>query len=323
MTYANGALQHIDMELTTRCNAACPMCARNLNGGIDNPDMPLINLSLTDIQRILPAPWTGMLQTLDAMQFCGNYGDPILAPDLLPIITYLRSIKPTISFAIHTNGSLRTTTWWATLAQILNRPADYVTFGIDGLADTNHLHRRHTDFDKIMNNAQAFINAGGHAHWTYLVFQHNEHQVAEAEALACEMGFMNFKIKKTPRFSASQQHVVMDRQNRPIYSIMPSRLDIPDVILPGRCKSWDSQSIYITAEGLVFPCCWMGHLYNDWQRETAELLDEVGGRNVIDAKQRPIEDIVNGAFFDAVIRRWSGAGLRVCARKCGVGLHDR
>ena len=34
-----------------------------------------------------------------------------------------------------------------------------VDFNIDGLEDTNHLYRRNTDFNKIINNAQAFIGA--------------------------------------------------------------------------------------------------------------------------------------------------------------------
>ena len=50
-----------------------------------------------------------------------------------------------------------------------------VTFGIDGLQDTNHLYRISTNFDKIIKNAKAFIDAGGFAKWHMLVFEHNEH----------------------------------------------------------------------------------------------------------------------------------------------------
>ena len=32
-------LSHIHIELTTKCNAACPMCMRNLNGDVDHPNL--------------------------------------------------------------------------------------------------------------------------------------------------------------------------------------------------------------------------------------------------------------------------------------------
>ena len=43
----------IHLELTHRCNAACPMCARNVFGGTVNPSMPLSELTLADIKKIL------------------------------------------------------------------------------------------------------------------------------------------------------------------------------------------------------------------------------------------------------------------------------
>lgn len=55
-----------------------------------------------------------------------------------------------------------------------------------------------------MKNVKAFIGAGGRAKWAYLVFQHNEHQVEEAERLASELGFKEFAIKSTSRYGEKQ-----------------------------------------------------------------------------------------------------------------------
>ncbi|UCH41516.1 MAG: hypothetical protein JSU67_07590, partial [Gammaproteobacteria bacterium] len=52
--YSYQDLRIIHLELTHRCNAACPMCPRNIHGGALNPDMPLVELSLADIKAILP-----------------------------------------------------------------------------------------------------------------------------------------------------------------------------------------------------------------------------------------------------------------------------
>lgn len=77
---------------------------------------------------------------------------------------------------------MRTTNYWQELGEdILNQPLDYVVFSIDGLADTNHIYRRGAVWDKIVENAEAFIKAGGSAHWDMLVYQHNQHQVDSAE----------------------------------------------------------------------------------------------------------------------------------------------
>ena len=50
--YQYEEIGNVHLELTHRCNAACPMCARNLSGGITNPNLPLVELSLSDIERI-------------------------------------------------------------------------------------------------------------------------------------------------------------------------------------------------------------------------------------------------------------------------------
>jgi hypothetical protein len=44
------------------------------------------------------------------------------------------------------------------------------------LEDTNHLYRENVEWKKIMENARAFISAGGTAHWDMLIFDHNKHQ---------------------------------------------------------------------------------------------------------------------------------------------------
>jgi MoaA/NifB/PqqE/SkfB family radical SAM enzyme len=130
---------------------------------------------------------------------CGNYGDPAVASDTLEAFAYFREHNPTLNLSMHTNGSMKKPEWWAELAGVIGQKG-YVIFGVDGLEDTNHLYRQGTVWKKIMENAQAFIDAGGRARWDYIVFAHNEHQVEEARALATNMGFEKFNIKKSNRF---------------------------------------------------------------------------------------------------------------------------
>jgi len=206
MIYKYNDIKTLHLEVTDKCNAACPMCARNINGGEDNPQLPEVELTRSDVEVMFPVEF---VKQLDRMYMCGNYGDPIAAKDTLEIFQYFRDHNPKMTLSLHTNGSAKTTEWWTKLANVLG-PKGYVVFSVDGLADTNHLYRQNTVFSKIMTNAQAFINAGGRARWDYIVFAHNEHQVAEAEALATSMKFEKFQFKKSARFFSNASGVTKE-----------------------------------------------------------------------------------------------------------------
>ena len=196
----------IDMhvEITNRCNAACPMCARNNFGGITKPDLALDEWSREDIDSI----FTGEHVNLQNVMFCGTHGDPCVAEHSLYAMDRIKN-KYDATVEFYSNASMRTPQWWANLGSILKekkpdhthyRKNDLAIFSIDGLEDTNHLYRRRTNFKKIIENAEAYINAGGIARWDFIVFKHNEHQVEQAERLAKEMGFKQFRMRKTSRF---------------------------------------------------------------------------------------------------------------------------
>lgn len=201
------------LELTTRCNAACPMCPRHIkNGGEINPLLELDEISFAQFKEWFSPEFLSQMKRVYA---CGNYGDPIAAKDTLEIYEYIRECSPYCNLVIHTNGSARNPKWWARLAKIINgkrpdpewRGEDYVVFSVDGLWDTNHLYRRNTNFDTIYKNMQAFTAAGGLARWDYIVFEHNEHQVETARKMAEDMGFTFFNVKKTTRWESYDPEV--------------------------------------------------------------------------------------------------------------------
>lgn len=189
-------IKTVHLEMTEACNASCPMCARNLNGGEVSPLLHGAELTISDIEQIFPPEF---IKQLDRLYMCGNYGDPAVAKDTLEAFAYFREHNAKINLSMHTNGSMKKPEWWAELAGVIGRKG-YVIFGLDGLEDTNHLYRQGTVWSKIMENAQAFIAAGGRARWDYIVFAHNEHQVETARSLAESMGFEKFNVKKSNRF---------------------------------------------------------------------------------------------------------------------------
>ena len=73
-------IRKIHLEVTQRCQASCPMCDRNQNGGKLNPHIDLSELSLEDCKKIFSL---NFIKQLDTLMMCGNLGDPIIANDTL------------------------------------------------------------------------------------------------------------------------------------------------------------------------------------------------------------------------------------------------
>ena len=65
-------IRRVHVELTTRCNARCPMCMRNYRGYDYNSGYPDTELGLVDIKNIL---YPEFLQQLEHVNFNGNLGD--------------------------------------------------------------------------------------------------------------------------------------------------------------------------------------------------------------------------------------------------------
>ena len=228
----------VHLEPTTNCNAACPQCLRTRTEFEPN------ELSLEDV-KLLFTP--DVLMQLEKIYMCGNYGDPASARQTLEMYEYFRSVNTTLTLGMNTNGGIRFPDWWTRLAKVMNKPNDYVVFSIDGLEDTNHLYRRNVRWSKVMDNAKAFIDAGGSAHWDMLVFEHNKHQVDEAHKLAKDMGFNWFRAKVSRRFN----RFPVDGISQPI--------EFNDTkVLEGHieCSAMKENSIFVDASGKVFPCCW-------------------------------------------------------------------
>ena len=57
------------------------------------------------------------------------------------------------------------------------------------------VYRVNASYDKIIENARAFIDVGGRAEWRMIVFKHNQHQIEEAEELARKYGFKHFSLQ--------------------------------------------------------------------------------------------------------------------------------
>lgn len=258
---ANG-IDSLEIEPTTRCNAGCPMCSRTGN--------PLIlenqsEITFEHFQKFFPPTF---IHELKQIKFCGNFGDPAIAKDLIKMHEYVLSHNPNIIMIMSTNGGIRGVDFWTKLGKVYARsPSSRMEFHIDGLEDTNHIYRIGVRWKKVMDNAAAFINAGGTAHWYFIPFFHNEHQVEEAEQLSKQMGFKDFIVKVSARFKDFKKPFVHSRGK--LYPPTADRFNIESLQVDGplRCVSEARRSAYVDAWGRFFPCCWTAsrfHTAHDW-----------------------------------------------------------
>jgi MoaA/NifB/PqqE/SkfB family radical SAM enzyme len=312
-------IRSIHLELTTKCQARCPMCPRRINGGILNPLFELTEIDLDTFKK-----WfnVAFIEQLDRINLCGNLGDPIIARECLEILEYIRSINPTMYLGMHTNGSARNPEWWSKLAKINVK----VTFGIDGLADTHKLYRIDTDFDKIIENATSFINAGGVADWAMLVFEHNEHQIDDCRALSQKIGFNKFTLKHTSRFQDNKLHVIDDdgRTTHILYPTQKSKDMIPKIAESLKidkpyisCKAKQGKELYVGATGAVSPCCWLDLSWIIPRHESrVEYMDRI---NMLPSlRKQTFEEIFNSNYFNLIADTWNDKPLKECARQCGT-----
>jgi MoaA/NifB/PqqE/SkfB family radical SAM enzyme len=342
-------IKTIHLEVTQNCQASCPMCDRNQNGGKLNPHINLNELTLDDCKQIFEP---NFIKQLDTMYMCGNLGDPIVARDTLEIFRYFRQNNPNIWLSANTNAGARGENWWKELANIYGKNGA-VIFSVDGLSDTNHIYRQGVNWNHVEKSMKSFISAGGRARWDFLIFEHNQHQVEEAKKLSIEWGFEKFIAKKTGRFLTTKgeiknQHQAVNRKGektaeikKPDTKFQNSSLsDYKNLIEKYRsienyydavsikCKVKEEGSLFITAEGLALPCCWTaGRMYKWWHNDYRveqiwNFIDTVGGKKKLDARLG-LRKVFETGIFDIIEQSWNKSSvndgkLKVCSMKCGI-----
>ncbi|SVB94435.1 uncharacterized protein METZ01_LOCUS247289 [marine metagenome] len=359
------SVKELHIEMSSRCNAACPMCSRNELGGSTRPDLKLKDWD----KELIPKVFDLRFKNLRNVLFCGTHGDPAVVPHSLDAVEYLKTnFNTTIEF--FSNASTRNKDWWYELGKLLQgeikdehslikhyRKNDIGIFSIDGLEDTNHIYRRQTHWNVIMENAEAFIRAGGRARWDFLIFKHNEHQIQEASELATKMGFKQFRLRKTARFNYSPT----GPERWPVYNRTPygtpqefayyleppndpryynEEIDKFEALKEkyGSAEKYfdaakisclykdEFHRIYVNAYGQVFPCCFISNdVYpglNPIKKDTIKKVFDVYGKTFNDLSLHKWEDILSHEWFDSKLEEsWDtnleGGKLMRCSRTCG------
>ena len=344
LTIIDRMIKQIEFEITTKCNARCPQCVRNYYGSYTWPSLPIKDIDTRCLKKsISKKTW----EELEHIKFCGTYGDPCMNKNFLDIIRWVKTMSDA-PISIYTNGGMRSKKWWIELANILNQK-DKVFFGIDGLEDTNHLHRIGVIWKKLIANVKAFNQAGGTSVWSFLIFKHNQHQIDQARTTALEIGCNEFAVKTTSRFIDKQHKFIKHTEVYNLEGNISHLLEptsLPEYVNQGYsdhenvirfygsykkyldktkidCGAKKMYNVYVSAEGDVFPCGWLADRLYGYETEKhgdhTKLLGMINdvSRESINLHHTPIEDIVQGKWFDRIEQSWESNELERCAHICG------
>tara|TARA_E500000178_G_C17021083_1_gene755617 strand:- start:824 stop:1819 length:996 start_codon:yes stop_codon:yes gene_type:complete len=324
----------INAELSNYCNAACPMCSRY------DWDLKLVkgkvNNAFTSLDTFKTKIGTKIVGQLKQFYSCGTYGDGATNPECLEIYEFLRKHNSSLDLTLHTNGGTRSKEFWAELAKL----NVMVTFAIDGLEDSNHLHRRNVKWEKLMDNVKSYIDNGGYAGWQFLKFKHNQKQEEQAKELSEQLGFKFFHSRFSERWTDYDtegnyrdiQSIQLDgyklekpEQPKVLFSNnenvkLDKNIKIDDTFETGKinCASCHNNKyeIYIMASGYVSPCCWLGDLD---KHEAKKIIND---HKAVNINHTTLEEILQGNFFRKLQSGISGESiddrLETCWMTCGV-----
>jgi MoaA/NifB/PqqE/SkfB family radical SAM enzyme len=284
------ATWHFHIEISSKCTLKCPRCTRQ-----EVPD-GLINteLDLKFFKRNFTPKF--VLENVEKITFCGDDGDPIYAHDLIPVIQYIKSIKP-VEIVIVTNGSHKKIKWWQDLGRALDH-SDSVHFSIDGYDNaSNNVYRVNSNFDSIIEGIQTLrASSTCKIVWAAIAFKFNQDHLNSMQHLASSLGVDVFQITRSTKFGSVYPGYGSNDPLEPSSKYISSTHRFErDAVVLSDSGAWQpilftnnrlfdqtksrngvtplceigNKGLYIDARGRLFPCCWVANRYNhnsDWQQ---------------------------------------------------------
>ena len=352
-------INSFQVETSTYCNVACPLCPRHHMG-------TSVLLDTLRQKNILAPQWNKFLSDMDHivtkenpinMVFCGCHGDPPMTPDWEEII--INTANRPYVIDVETNGSMRTPESWARVGKAMSNAEKeqgiekIITFSIDGLLDTNKLYRIGIKHERVMANAKAFIGAGGKARWKFIVFEHNKHQLEEAQQIAKDMGFWEFDKHVSTR-NWDYNYAEVDQKNAKQLAInTPEAITIETEVRKARkgtddklsetkeelnittegaqifeeiveksdlssirCDFKEDKMMYIDSEMNLWPCNYIAATRMEDMTHFNKLEKEygVGWNNLV---QHKVEDIFYHEYFQKILpATWKDPSHKLCTGEC-------
>lgn len=143
-------IKFIDFEISSVCNANCPVCPRqNSMTGEMNPFSHKF-WTLDEVKRHIDLD---IVKNLWGLNLCGNFGDPMGNPEIAEICEYFIQNNPTLHIDISSNGGIGKTSTYEKLAKLGDIT---IRFAVDGYGEKNELYRVGVRWEKLKKNFDTF-----------------------------------------------------------------------------------------------------------------------------------------------------------------------
>lgn len=330
-------VHNLQIDITSHCNARCAFCVRQEDGTTKTKEhLQLHHFNLDVWKRIASEDTRGLF--IKELTLNGNWGDPMMHPDLVEMLDFWGKYHPETQLMLHTNGSMRTTQFWKDLAKVCRRFTNHViVFAVDGMKDTHSIYRVRTNWDKICENIQAYTSEKGRARVCMTGFKHNIHQVKEVEQLAEKLGALEFELRPSHGAHTIQDGVTIEEVELESYQVVFNNdlrmSDIRDVELFDKvhdlidkrntaCPWYNDRNIQIDPWARVWPCCHTS-LYTHENRD--EILKEFVEVSFKDARKhndlttQSLQEVLENGWYNINLYKavTNGKWLE-CRKTCGV-----
>lgn len=330
------ATWHFHIEISSKCALRCSRCARQ-----EVPDT-LVNteLDLEFFKKNFTPEF--VLSNVEKITFCGDDGDPIYAHELVPVIKYLKSIRP-VEIVIITNGSHRKAEWWTELGHVLT-DLDTVHFSIDGWDnDSNNQYRVNSDFESIELGVKTLrAHSPCRIIWAAIAFRFNQDKLYDMMSQAQQWGMDAFQTTKSTKFGkiypgygpadplqpadqyVSNSHrferetMLLDVSglNNYVWRTPPINIElyknIKEINGVKPLCAVGNKGLYIDAQGRLFPCCWVANRYahnSEWKAIATKF----------DLYRRSLTDALTDDFWSTTFQTFS---WQECQTKCAAARVD-
>lgn len=290
--YTAQEVEKLHLETGSFCNISCSGCMRNW----DDNARKHINTSFMTLKNVTSWFTPTEMPSINKVIFSGQIDEPASNPEIIDIARYFLENWNLKVLGMNTNGSIRTEKFWTELGLLSRQHPEFmIEWGIDGLEDTNHIYRVGADWNKLITNAHAFINAGGRATWKFIKFNHNIHQLNQAEQLSKDIGFEKFVTIDSARPGSKDMNY---EHNFAEFEQV-------------QCRAIDDKWLYVHYDGVLNPCCYFGY-----SERSTDPNDNINNTTVT-------EYLSSSKFLHDVQSSWNTSHCNSrCTVKCKKNLKD-
>ena len=216
-TSVNHLPYHLVLDPVSYCNLSCPLCVQ----ATDPHGRTASRISRSSFQSLLEELQSALIR-IDLF----NWGEPLLHPEFCELVAAAASCGAYTRTSTNLSHKHR-----FDAKQIVSSGLQYLVVSIDGATGpTYSKYRRGGDFDLVLRNLRELVEAREAMgvrtpliDWQFLVFNYNEHEIAEARKVAMDIGVDVFRYGGARGMMASKLDAPTDKNVR----------DSSDHLLPG------------------------------------------------------------------------------------------